>query len=80
MPLSLFPFNRDYASTIAPTGQPSSHAPQSMHSSGLMTNLPSPSAIALTGQVSAHAPQLIHSSLISLGIVVLLVRFNSLSQ
>ena len=58
-----------YASEIAPTGQPSSHAPQSMHSSALTTYLPSPSEIADTGQVSAHAPQEMQSSLITLAMV-----------
>ena len=57
---------RFYASEIAPTGQPSSHAPQSMHSSALTTYLPSPSEIADTGQVSAQAPQEMQSSLITL--------------
>ena len=68
--VALFFCRVNYASTIAPTGQPSSHAPQSIHSSALITNLPSPSEIALTGQVSAHAPHMMHSSLISLGIVI----------
>lgn len=58
-----------YASLIAPTGQPSSHAPQSMHCSGSTTYLLSPSAIAPTGQVSAHAPHWMQSSPITLGIV-----------
>ena len=63
-------FVANYASLIAPTGQPSSHAPQSMHCSGSTTYLLSPSAIAPTGQVSAQAPHWMHSSLITLGIVL----------
>lgn len=54
---------------IAPTGQPSAQAPQSMHSSGLISYLPPFSEIAPTGQVSAHAPQAMHSSLILCAIV-----------
>ena len=68
-----------YASLIAPTGQPSSHAPQSMHCSGSTTYLLSPSAIAPTGQVSAQAPHWMHSSLITLGIVLSPYKIDSLS-
>ncbi len=61
-----------YSSEIAPTGHPSSHAPQSMQAFASTTYFPSPSAIAPTGHVSAHAPQQMHSSLIILAIIRLL--------
>lgn len=72
-------FSCYYASLIAPTGQPSSQAPQSMHCSGSTTYLLSPSAIAPTGQVSAQAPHWMHSSLITLGIVLSPYKIDSLS-
>ena len=68
-----------YASVIAPTGQPSSQAPQSMHWSASTTYLLSPSEIAPTGQVSAQAPHWMHSSLITLGIVLSPYKIDSLS-
>jgi hypothetical protein len=53
---------RNYSSAGAPTGQASAQAPQLMHSSALITYLPSPSEMQETGQPSAQAPQLMHSS------------------
>ena len=53
---------KSYAWAGAPTGQVSAHAPHSMHASGLISYLPSPSAMALTGHSAAQAPQLMHSS------------------
>ncbi len=41
-----------------------------MHSSALITYLPSPSLIALTGQPSAHAPHIMQSSLITYAISI----------
>ena len=52
----------DYCCSGAPTGQVPAQAPQSMHSSALITYLPSCSEIALTGQPSAQAPQPRHVS------------------
>ena len=46
-----------YSAVIAPVGQPSSQAPQSMQTSGSTTYVESPGAIAFTGQASAQAPQ-----------------------
>ena len=61
-PRSLFCFCLNYSSgLIAPTGQPSSQAPQSMQTSGSIWYCVSPWEIALTGQVSAQAPQEMHS-------------------
>ena len=51
-----------YSALIAPTGQPSSQAPQSMQVSASTMYFVSPGAIAFTGQVSAQAPQEMHSS------------------
>ena len=48
-----------YSAAGAPTGHTSAQAPQSMHFSASITNLPSPSEIASTGQPSAQAPQAI---------------------
>ena len=53
---------RTYFCAGAPTGQTSEQAPQSMHFSGSMSYLPSPSEIACTGHSGSHAPQLMHSS------------------
>ena len=55
---------RNYSSTGALTGHASAQEPQLMHSSALITYLPSPSEMQLTGQASAQAPQLMHSSVI----------------
>lgn len=52
----------DYAWAGAPTGQVSAQAPHSMHTSGLISYLPSPSEIAFTGHSAAQAPQLMQSS------------------
>ena len=52
-----------YGTSIAPTGQAGTHAPQSIHVSGSIEYL-SPSLIASTGHSGLHAPQAIHSSLI----------------
>ena len=63
-----------YASEIASLGQVPSHAPQSMHSSALITYEASPALIAPTGQTSAQEPQETQrSGLIILGIVVYFV-------
>jgi hypothetical protein len=59
------PFSRsrgNYSSAGALTGHASAQEPQLMHSSALITYLPSPSEMQLTGQASAQAPQLMHSS------------------
>src|SRR5699024_10720071 len=65
--LSIIGFS-DYCSDLgAPTGHTPAHAPHSMHSSGLITYLPSSSSlIALTGHSPAHAPHPMHSSLLIL--------------
>ena len=52
----------DYSPLMAPTGQPSSQAPQSMQTSGSIWYWVSPWEIAFTGQVSAQAPQEMQSS------------------
>ena len=52
----------NYSPLIAPTGHPSSHAPQSMQTSGSIWYCVSPCEIAFTGQVSAQAPQEMQSS------------------
>jgi hypothetical protein len=52
----------DYSGFMASTGQTSSQAPQSMHSSISITCLPPCSLIASTGHTPSHAPQLLHSS------------------
>jgi hypothetical protein len=52
----------NYCASGAPTGQVPAQAPQSTHSSALITYLPSTSEIALTGQPSAQAPQPRHVS------------------
>jgi hypothetical protein len=62
------PFD-DYSPLIAPVGQPSSQAQQSMQTSGSTTYFVSPSEIAETGQVAAQAPQLTHSSEITCAIL-----------
>lgn len=46
------------------TGHTSLQAPQSMHSSALITLFSSTSEIQLTGHTPSQAPQLIHSSLL----------------
>ena len=63
-------FSFAYSSDGAPTGQTSAQEPQLMHSSALITYLPSPSLIALTGQPSAHAPHIMQSSLITYAISI----------
>jgi hypothetical protein len=60
----------NYSAFIAPVGQPSSQAPQSMQTSGSTTYLSAPSEIAPTGQVAAQAPQLTHSSEIACAISI----------
>lgn len=59
-----------YSAAGAPTGHTSAQAPQSMHFSASITNLPSPSEIASTGQPSAQAPQEMHSSEILYAIIL----------
>ena len=59
----------DYASAIAPTGQPASHAPQSMHAFSSITAVAS-NVIAPTGQVPVHAPQETHISSLTLRAIV----------
>ena len=59
----------NYSSEGAPTGHTSAQLPQEMHSSALISNLPSPSEMQEVGQPSAHAPQEMHSSLILKAIV-----------
>jgi hypothetical protein len=52
----------NYSSAGASTGQASAHAPHSMHSSALISYLPSTSTIALTGQASTQEPQAMQAS------------------
>jgi len=59
----------NYSSTGAPTGHKSAQLPQEMHSSALITNLPSPSEMQEAGHSAAHAPQEMHSSVILKAIV-----------
>ena len=59
-----------YSAAGAPTGHTSAQAPQSMHFSASITNLPSPSEIASTGQPSAQAAQEMHSSEILYAIIL----------
>jgi len=60
----------DYSAEIAPVGHTDAHAPQSIHSSALMSYFPSPSAMALTGHSPSQAPQLMHSVEITYAIIV----------
>ena len=71
---SVFPFSfvLSYSALIAPVGQPSSQAPQSMQTSGSTTYLPSPSDIADTGHTAAQAPHIMHSSEITCAMKYLL--------
>lgn len=66
----MYPYWISYASAGAPTGQVPAHAPQEIHSSALISYLPSPSEIALTGHSASQAPQEIHSSLIWYAIIL----------
>ena len=68
-------FVKNYSSTGAPTGQVSAQAPQLMHSSALITYLPSPSEMQETGHPSAQAPQLMHSSVILYAIFESSIKF-----
>jgi len=54
--------------TIAPVEHVPSHAPQSMHCSGSITNWVSPELIAPTGQLDSQAPQAVQESVITYAI------------
>jgi hypothetical protein len=62
-----------YSWAGAPTGQVPAQAPHSMHLSGSITYLPSPSEIASTGHSDWQAPHMMHSSEITYAIVVYLL-------
>jgi hypothetical protein len=62
-----------YAGEMASTGQTSTQVPQSVHFTGSITNISSPSDIASSGHSGSQAPQLMHSSLITWAIFFLLV-------
>ena len=55
-------FFKLYSAEMAPIGQASSQAPQSMQVFGLTSKCASPSAIAETGQASAQEPQEMQAS------------------
>lgn len=61
----------------ASTGQTPAQVPQSMHSSLLITYLPSFSEIQLTGHSSAHAPQAMQSSVITYAIFSTSLPFDT---
>jgi len=55
------------SSTIAPASHESTQLPQSMHSSGSMMYMGSPSLMASEGQESMHEPHIVHLSVILYG-------------
>ena len=66
-------YDGNYSWLIAPAGQPSAQAPQSMHVSASITYCPSPSLIAPAGQVPSQAPQEMQASEITYAIVNILL-------
>lgn len=66
-----------YSAFGASTGQTSAQEPHSVHFSGSMMYLPSPSDIASVGHSEAHAPQEMQSSLILYAIDFILLIFFS---
>jgi hypothetical protein len=65
-----------YSGTQASTGQTSAQAAQSVHNSGLIWYLGSPSLIASAGHSSLQVPHMIQSSVILWGIFPPLLNFD----